>query len=36
MSYELRVEWTVDGFGTTHARRITGRPGEKVIADFAR
>jgi uncharacterized protein (TIGR03000 family) len=35
-SYELRAEWTTDGLTTTHTKRVTGRAGEKVIADFNR
>jgi uncharacterized protein (TIGR03000 family) len=34
--YDLRAEWTVDGLTTTHAKRLIGRPGEKVVVDFTR
>jgi uncharacterized protein (TIGR03000 family) len=34
--YDLRAEWTVEGLTTTHAKRVIGRAGEKVVVDFAR
>jgi uncharacterized protein (TIGR03000 family) len=34
--YDLRAEWTVDGLTTTHAKRVLGRAGEKVVIDFTR
>jgi uncharacterized protein (TIGR03000 family) len=36
LSYELRAEWNVEGYGTTHAMRLTGRAGDTVVADFTR
>jgi uncharacterized protein (TIGR03000 family) len=35
-SYDLRAEWTADGLSTTHAKRVVGRAGEKVVADFTK
>jgi uncharacterized protein (TIGR03000 family) len=34
--YDLRAEWAVDGLTTTHTKRVIGRPGDKVVADFTR
>jgi uncharacterized protein (TIGR03000 family) len=34
--YDLRAEWTAEGLTTTHAKRVLGRPGEKVVVDFTR
>ncbi|MSR54711.1 MAG: TIGR03000 domain-containing protein [Gemmataceae bacterium] len=36
LTYDLRVEWKVDGLTTTHAKRVTGRAGERVVVDFAK
>jgi uncharacterized protein (TIGR03000 family) len=35
-SYDLRAEWAADGLSTTHAKRVVGRAGEKVVADFTK
>ena len=35
-TYDLRAEWKQDGRTTTHSKRVTGRAGEKVVADFAK
>ncbi len=33
VSYDLRIEWTIDGLTTTHSRKITGRAGGKVVVE---
>ncbi|HKB06560.1 MAG TPA: TIGR03000 domain-containing protein [Gemmataceae bacterium] len=35
-NYDLRAEWTVDGLTTTHAKRVIGRAGERVVVDFTK
>jgi uncharacterized protein (TIGR03000 family) len=34
LTYDLRAEWKVDGLTTTHSKRVTGRPGERVVVEF--
>jgi uncharacterized protein (TIGR03000 family) len=33
-TYEVRAEWTVDGLTTTATKQVTGRAGEKAVAEF--
>ena len=33
-TYDVRAEWLVDGFKTTHTKRVVGRAGEKVVVEF--
>lgn len=34
LTYDLRAAWKVDGLTTTHSKRVTGRPGERVVVEF--
>lgn len=34
LTYDIRAEWKVDGLTTTHTKRISGRPGERVVVEF--
>lgn len=35
LSYDIRAEWTDDkGLKTGHTKKVTGRPGEKVVVEF--
>jgi uncharacterized protein (TIGR03000 family) len=36
LTYDIRAEWTVDGFKTTHSKRVSGQPGEHVVVEFAK
>ena len=34
VTYEIRAEWPVDGLGTTHTKRVTGKASEKVVVEI--
>ena len=33
--YEIRVEWTVEGQKVSKSKTLIGKPGERLVADFA-